>query len=55
VGKTEAQVALNWCTARESVVAIPKANSVAHVEEDCEASGWRLTSEQMAALERAFG
>ena len=55
VGKTEAQVALNWCTAREGVVAIPKANSVAHVEEDCEASGWRLTSEQMAALERAFG
>ena len=55
VEKTEAQVALNWCTAREGVVAIPKANSVAHVEEDCEASGWRLTSEQMAALERAFG
>ena len=53
-GKTEAQVALNWCINKESVVAIPKANSVAHVEEDCEASGWRLTSEQMALLERAF-
>ena len=53
-GKTEAQVALNWCINKESVVAIPKANSVAHVEEDCEASGWYLTPEQMAALEWAF-
>ncbi len=54
-GKTEAQVALNWCTAREGVVAIPKANSVAHVEEDCDASGWRLTPDQIALLEQAFG
>ena len=54
VGKTEAQVALNWCINKESVVAIPKANSVAHVEDDCDASGWYLTPEQMATLERAF-
>ena len=53
-GKTEAQVALNWCINKQSVVAIPKANSVGHVEDDCGASGWYLTPEQMAALEGAF-
>ena len=53
-GKTPAQIALNWCISKENVVAIPKANSVAHVEEDCEASGWRLSSEHLSLLEMAF-
>jgi diketogulonate reductase-like aldo/keto reductase len=53
-GKTEAQVALNWCTAKEGVVAIPKANSVEHVEEDCGASGWRLSDEHMRLLDESF-
>ena len=53
-GKTEAQVALNWCIAKDNVIAIPKANSVAHVEEDCDASGWRLSAEQLDLLERSF-
>ncbi len=51
-GKTEAQVALNWCIARDSVVAIPKANSPEHVEENCGASDWRLTQEQIALLNK---
>lgn len=42
-GKTQAQVALNWVLAPENVVAIPKANTVAHVIDDCGASGWRLS------------
>jgi diketogulonate reductase-like aldo/keto reductase len=52
--RTEAQVALNWCIRREGVVVIPKANSVAHVEENCGASGWSLSDEQARALEEAF-
>jgi diketogulonate reductase-like aldo/keto reductase len=50
-GKTEAQVALNWCITRENVIAIPKASSVEHVVENCDASGWRLSSEQIRLLE----
>ena len=53
-GKTPAQVALNWCLTREPVVVIPKTNSVARTEENCGASGWRLTQEQVARLETAF-
>jgi len=51
-GKTEAQVALNWCIARDSVVAIPKADSPEHVEENCVASDWRLTQGQIAVLNK---
>ena len=46
-GKTKAQVALNFLTREECVVAIPKANSVEHVRENCGASGWRLTDEDI--------
>ena len=52
-GKTEAQVALNWCISRENVIAIPKASSVDHVVQNCDASGWRLSSEQNRLLEEA--
>jgi diketogulonate reductase-like aldo/keto reductase len=50
-GKTEAQVALNWCISRENVIAIPKASSVEHVVQNCNASGWRLSSEENRLLE----
>lgn len=53
-GKTPAQVALNWCIARPNVIAIPKANSIAHIEENCLASGWRLSPEQLRFLEESF-
>lgn len=53
-GKTAAQVALNWCTARKNVVAIPKSDSVERTEENCEASGWRLSEEQIVRLNEAF-
>ena len=52
--KTMAQVALNWCTSRSSVIAIPKSNSVERIVENCGASGWRLTPEQVLELDRAF-
>jgi diketogulonate reductase-like aldo/keto reductase len=53
-GKTMAQVALNWCVWRASVITIPKSNSAARVAENCGASGWRLTVEQYDLLNRAF-
>ncbi|OGQ78194.1 MAG: hypothetical protein A3F90_07720 [Deltaproteobacteria bacterium RIFCSPLOWO2_12_FULL_60_19] len=53
-GKTAAQVALNWCISKPSVIAIPKTDKVERVVEACQASGWRLSREQAAALDRAF-
>jgi diketogulonate reductase-like aldo/keto reductase len=50
-GRTEAQVALNWLIAKDNVVTIPKASTAAHVIEDCEASGWRLSEKDYASLE----
>lgn len=49
--KTKAQVALNWCIVKPGVVAIPKTESIQHVVENCHASGWRLTDEQIAILD----
>ena len=53
-GKTPAQVALNWCLCHPGVIVIPKSDRVARVEENCGASGWRLTADQVAGLDRAF-
>jgi diketogulonate reductase-like aldo/keto reductase len=53
-GKTMAQVALSWCIAKPGVIAIPKTDKVERVVEMCEASGWRLSPAQIAALEKAF-
>lgn len=52
--KTLAQVALNWCIARPGVIAIPKSNSEERVAENCGASGWRLSPEQIELLDKAF-
>ncbi len=54
VGKTTAQVALNWCTSHTNVIAIPKSNGVDRTEENCLASGWRLSAEQVRRLDDAF-
>jgi len=51
-GRTEAQIALNWCLTDPAVVAIVKASSPARVEENCVAGSWRLTAAQVALLER---
>lgn len=53
-GKTSAQVALNWCLTRPPVVVIPKTNSVERTEENCGATGWRLTADQVQRLDDAF-
>ena len=54
VGKTMAQVALNWCLSRPNVMVIPKTNSLERTEENCGASGWRLSPEQVELLDRTF-
>ena len=54
VGRTPAQVALNWCLTRPSVVTIPKSDKAERVAENCGASGWLLTPEQVQKLESAI-
>jgi diketogulonate reductase-like aldo/keto reductase len=55
LGRTRAQVALNWCIAHPSVVAIFKANRIEHVRENCGASGWYLQPDQMRILNDRVG
>jgi diketogulonate reductase-like aldo/keto reductase len=50
LGKTRAQVALNWCVSHPSVIAIFKAETIDHVRENCGASGWALSEEQRRLL-----
>lgn len=50
-GKSPAQIILNWCLCREGVVVIPKGNSQDHILENCAASDWRLTPEQVMRLD----
>ena len=52
--KTPAQVALNWCVSHDNVIAIPKSDSVSRTAENCGASDWRLSAEDMARLDQAF-
>jgi len=52
--KTMAQVALNWCISHPNVIAIPKSDSVKRTIENCGASGWRLSPEQLDRLNEAF-
>ena len=49
--KTSAQVALNWILSKSGIVAIPKSNSPNRILENCGASGWRLSPEQLASLD----
>ncbi|WP_030904866.1 aldo/keto reductase [Streptomyces sp. NRRL F-5126] len=53
-GKSPAQVALAWVLRRGDVIAIPKASTAAHVEDNRAALDLRLTDEDLAALDRAF-
>ena len=52
--KTRTQVALNWLTAKETVVAIPKAGNLEHVRENAGAVGWTLSKEDQDELSQAF-
>ena len=54
-GKTPAQVLLNWTLRSPVVITIPKTNTLSRVDENCAASGWRLTDTQWQALTDAAG
>ena len=53
-GKTTAQIVLNWCISKENVIAIPKANTIEHIEDSCSASGWRLEEKDLSLLDQTF-
>jgi diketogulonate reductase-like aldo/keto reductase len=48
--RTVAQVALSWCLSKQGVVVIPKADSVDHVRENCQASDFQLSDEELRLL-----
>ena len=50
-GKSSAQIVLNYCLSKEGVVAIPRGNSEKHIADNCGASGWRLSEEQLHLLD----
>ncbi|MXW30725.1 MAG: aldo/keto reductase [Chloroflexi bacterium] len=54
-GRTAAQVLLNWTLRSPVVITIPKTNTLSRVDENCAASGWRLTDAQWHALTDAAG
>lgn len=54
LGKTPAQIVLNWCLCKEGVVAIPKGSSTGHILENCGASDWRLDPKDLAMLDSAI-
>jgi len=53
-GNSASQIVLNWCLCKEGVVAIPGSNSTAHIIENCRASDWRLSPEQLALFDRTI-
>lgn len=52
-GRTIPQVALNWCLSHVNVVVIPKSNKTERIIENCDASGWSLTPQQVQSLDEA--
>ena len=54
LGKTRAQIALNWCISRPNVIAIPKSDSISRTVENCEAGDWKLTADQAKKLDEAY-
>jgi diketogulonate reductase-like aldo/keto reductase len=51
---TPAQVALAWLMRHDDVIVIPKAGTIAHVDEDLGALDLLLTHDDFVALDRAF-
>jgi diketogulonate reductase-like aldo/keto reductase len=50
-GRSPVQIVINWCLCKDGVVAIPKGNSAEHILENCAASDWRLSAEQVSLLD----
>ncbi|ABW02425.1 aldo/keto reductase [Caldivirga maquilingensis] len=53
--KTPAQIALNWIISKhENAFPIPRASNPIHVRENLDAVGWRLSEEEIKAIEAWF-
>ena len=50
-GKSQAQVALQWCLSRPGIIAIFKAEKIEHVRENCAATGGTLRPEHKELLD----
>jgi aryl-alcohol dehydrogenase-like predicted oxidoreductase len=50
--RTPSQVALNWVICK-GALPIPGARSIEHVRENAGAMGWRLSAQEVAALDTA--
>lgn len=48
--KTRAQITLNFLTTEDNVVAIPKSDKEEHVAENCGASDWRLSKDDIELM-----
>jgi diketogulonate reductase-like aldo/keto reductase len=53
-GRTARQVALNFLTRHPDVFTIPKTTHPERARENAGGAGWRLTPEEIAAIDRAF-
>jgi diketogulonate reductase-like aldo/keto reductase len=53
-GAAPAQVALAWVLRKEGLIAVPKASTRRHVEQNRSALDIQLTRDELAALDRAF-
>jgi diketogulonate reductase-like aldo/keto reductase len=53
-GRTARQVVLNFLTRHSGVFTIPKASRNEHVRENSESMGWKLSSNDLRAIEEAF-
>jgi diketogulonate reductase-like aldo/keto reductase len=52
--KTPSQVALNWLTSKPNVFPIPRASRAEHVTENAGGSGWTMSGDDRAELEKLF-
>ena len=50
LGKTPAQIMLNWLISQPQVIAIPKTDRVVRVDEAVGSIGWTMNPEERAAL-----
>ena len=50
LGKTPAQIMLNWLISQPQVIAIPKTDRVERVDEAVGSIGWTMSPEERAAL-----
>ena len=51
--KTIAQVAMNWVLCQDLAIPITGPDTVAHLEENCGAAGWRLDASELAQIDDA--